>query len=164
MTLVGPWSSNDSDLQDALDAIAAIIQMKRTDMQIAAVDLLNAKAGPPTVLAAVDDSIMAQELFAVISYQHVSTDYTLGDATQFYIGPRSSPKTNYCLQPFGTNLVDGTFTPPVIAKVPAVNPLVNSQSFFPSEDLVLTHNGSGELSGGDGILTVRLFYTLVELD
>jgi hypothetical protein len=125
--------------------------------------LLNAKASPPTVLASVDDAIMAQEIFAVISYQHLTTDYTLGDATEFCIGPRSSPMTNCTLQPFDTDLIDGTFTPPVIAKVPAINPLINTQSFFPSQDLVLTHNGSAELSGGDGILTVRLYYILVEL-
>jgi len=163
MTLVGPWSSNDSDLQDALDSIAALIQVRQSVMVITADQLLNAKASPPMVLASVDDDVMAQEIFAVVSYQSLTTDYTLGDATQFYIGPRSSPTSNYCLQPFGTNLIDGTFTPPVIAKVPAVNPLVNSQAFFPSQDLVLTHNGSAELSGGDGILTVRLYYILVEL-
>ena len=145
-----------SDLQTALDAIAAIIQVKQNVMVISAAQLLNAKASPPTVLASVDDNVMAQEIFAVISYQHVGTDFTLGDATEFCIGPRSSPITDYSLQAFGTNLVDGTFTPPVIAKVPAINPLVNSQAFFPSQDLVLTHNGSAELSGGYGILTVRL--------
>lgn len=162
--LQGPWSSNDSDLQDALNSVAGLIQVCQCVMVITSAQLLQAQANPPTVLAATGDATtMGQELFAVVSYQHLTTDYALGDVTEFYIGPRSSPTSNYCLQPFGANLVDGTFTPPTIAKVPAVNPLVNSQSFFPSQDLVLTHDGSGELSGGDGILTVYLYYILVEL-
>ena len=127
-------------------------------------DLLNALANPPIILPAVDADLIAQELYAQAIYTHLTTDYTLGDATLFYIGPRSSPTSNYVLQPFGTNLVDGTFTSPVIAKIPAINPVVNSLSFFQDQDLVLTHNGSGELTDGDGIVVVRLFYPLLETD
>src|SRR5438045_2281066 len=111
MTLVGPWSTNDDELQDQVDAVNATVRFRETTMVLSANDLLNALASPPTVLAAVDADLIAQELFALVSYEHLTTDYTT-DATLFYIGPRSSPTTNYVLQPFGANLVDGTFTPP----------------------------------------------------
>src|SRR5437867_51665 len=73
-----------------MDALAASInQLRRSTMILSASDLLNALASPPTILPAVDANVVAQELFAVISYQHLTTDYTT-DATQFFIGPRSS--------------------------------------------------------------------------
>src|SRR5947207_15921566 len=104
-----------SEALDNMDALAASINLlRRETIVLSANDLLNALASPPTILPAVDADVIAQELYALAIYQHLTTDYTT-DATEFFIGPRSSPTSNSVLQPYGANLVDGTFTPPVVA-------------------------------------------------
>lgn len=125
--------------------------------QLSASDLLNMLATPPSVLAGVASS-MHHPILAVVQYNPVTTDYTLGDATELIIAPRANVPDNV-LQPINATVLDGSGGPgSIVAVAPAANAVQGLTSVFAGTDLVITHNGTGELTGGDGTATVTLYY------
>lgn len=132
-------------------------------VQISSAQLKNMKALPITILPALPSGVMAQPLFATFQYKPVSVDYELGDAGNLFIGSAVQPTSLYTLAPLAADILDGSNPGNLIGKMPASNVLVAPQSQFENQALVLTHDGSSEITSGDGTVVVTLAYQTVVL-
>lgn len=137
----------------------AVVSVLSTVTVLQPSDLLSAQSTPPILAPAQGDGKMIQALFATLEYNPVSTDYTLGDIADIYIGPQGNPTTQNVLQPVPATLLDGSGGPgSVISLSPPVNVITAQKAIFNNLPLVLSHDGSVELLNGDGTLTVTLYY------
>lgn len=129
---------------------------------LTATQILNLKGTPVEVVPAFGDGFMTVPLTATMQYIPTTVDYTLNGATQLFIGNPTNPLTTDILQPASTALLDGTNGPgSVVAVMPATNAGLSNKSWFNNSNLVLTQNGSVELTNGDGILVVKVYYVLI---
>lgn len=132
--------------------------------QISSAQLLAAKASPVVVLPSLGPGFIPQELLAVFIYRPVTVDYNVGDATLLFIGPAINPTQNNALQSLPVTILDGSKGPGnVIGKMPVVNLVFVAQSQLEDQALVLTHNGTAEITLGDGTATVFLYHYSVPL-
>lgn len=155
-------------VSQALDNLDAALsgggRLGTKSVAISSAQLLNMKAAPVEIIAAMS-GFAALPLSAAIQYIPVSVDYVLGDATFLYIGSAVNPITvTNALAPISASVLDGTNGPGnVIGLFPSLNVLLTAQSWFDNQALVLTHDGSAELTTGDGTAVVTLAYLLITL-
>lgn len=146
---VGPWTG---DQTASLNSFVTTLTQTQLETML---------AHPPTVVPPQGTNFMLHPVFATLQYMPNSVDYTLGDVTQFFIGPAGSPTVNNVLQPISATLMDGSGGPgDVIAVSPAANVAQGQEPIFANTALVITHNGTGELTGGDGTATVTVYYVV----
>jgi hypothetical protein len=156
----GAVNWRDAIVRDALalgagSDMAATLQSHVTELSQS--DLSNMLATPPVVLSALA-GFMHHPTLVVIQYHPVTVDYTIGDATELIIAPRASLANNV-LQPINATLLDGSGGPgSVVSIAPAANVAQGLTTVFAGTDLIITHNGTGELFDGDGTATVTLYY------
>jgi hypothetical protein len=138
--------------------------LRTVRVEVSAAQLLAMKA-TPVVVVPVLGGFAVYPISAVINYYPVSVDYALGDATSLYIGSAVNPiSVTNVLPPIPAAILNGSGGPGnVIGMYPGSNALVVAQSWIANQPLVLTHNGSAELTLGDGtvVVTLSLFMAAV---
>lgn len=133
----------------------------RVVVPISPAELKSLKASPKVILPSLGPGLIAREGFAVFQYIPATVDYTLGNATQLVICSGADPMTHSLnvLQTLPASILDGSSGPGnLIGKMSAINALVGPQSWFESQPLILSHDGSAEITSGDGSAEVTLFY------
>ena len=124
-------------------------------------DIMNMLNNPVTILPAQGPGTQTFPIFAVLQYDQNTTDYNLGSATQFFIGPAPNPMVNNVLQPCGTNLINGSNGPgSQVAVMPQANVVLVPIAAVENVDLVITQNGNTEFTMGDGTLFVVMYYIM----
>lgn len=150
-----------SEMLDNIDdAMSSGGTLKTVRVAISAAQLLSMKAAPVTLIPAASGSA-PMPLAASLQYKPVSADYALDDATSLYIGSSVNPiSVTNVLPPIPADILAGAGGPGnTLALVPGVQVLKTAQSWFDNRSLVLTHNGTGELTLGNGtaVVTLTLF-------
>jgi hypothetical protein len=139
------------------DALSSGGRLKTITVEISSDQLLAMKAAPVVLIAAVS-GVAPMPLVASLQYKPVSADYALGDATSLYIGSAVNPiSVTNVLPPIPADILAGVGGPGnTLALCAGSQVLTTAQSWFDNQSLVLTHNGTGELTLGDGTLVVTL--------
>lgn len=152
------------DLANALlNNVDSVLSAARVRVLISQSQLQNMKATPPVILPALPPGVMAEVLFATIQYVPVSADYAIGDAANLFIASAVNPTSLFVVSPFAASILSGAGGPgKVVAKSPKVL-LSGAQSQFENQPLVLTHDGSAEITSGNGTLVVSLAFQTVTL-
>lgn len=136
----------------------------QVQVQVSSADLLNLKANPKVLLPSLGTGVLAQMLFGIFQYKPNTVDYSIGDAANLVIGSAVNPANLNSLQPISASVLTGAGGPGnVIHKIPFANVVSGAQSQFESQDLVLTHDGSAEITSGDGTAVVTLAYQTVQI-
>lgn len=152
----------------ALDNIDAALSaggtMKTVSVAVSSAQLLAMKATPVELIAAAP-GVAVMPLSVVLQYLPVSVDYALGDATSLYIGSDVNPiSVTNVLPPLAADQLSGAAGPGnTLQLCPGSQVLKTTQSWFDNQSLVLTHNGSAELTLGDGTVVVTLACLLVSV-
>lgn len=138
-----------------------LTHVNSVSVDVSSDDLLNAKAAPIVLIPALDSGFIVVPTTAIFQYKTVATDYTLGDATQLFIGSSVNPLVVDVLLPIPATILSGGTPGNMIGVFPAGNAVSYTQSWFENQSLVLTHNGTAELTLGDGTATVKVYYTVI---
>lgn len=140
-----------------------------TDVSVAITALssdqfLTLKANPVIVVPSPGSGFALVPISASFQYLPVSVDYTLGSVTNLYIGGAVNPLTLNSLHPIPATILDGSSGPGnVLGLAPASNTIVANQSWFDNQALVITQDGSAELTAGNGNAVVKVYYSVVAL-
>jgi hypothetical protein len=146
---------------EALDNVDAAFssggQFRTISVLISSAQLLAMKAVPIELVPAMPGFVIKPS-DAAIQYIPVSVDYALGDATSLYIGSAVNPTdTTNVIPPIPAAILAGTGGPGnTISFFPPAIPVAVPQSWFENQAIVLAHNGSAELTLGDGTARVTL--------
>lgn len=150
-----------SEMLDNLDdALSSGGRFKTVSIAISAAQL-SALKGTPAVLIPAVSGVAVIPLAASLQYIPVSADYALGDATFLYIGSSVNPiSVTNVLPPIPADILAGAGGPGnTLAFCPGSQVLKTAQSWFDNQAMVLTHNGTSELTLGNGtaVVTLSLF-------
>lgn len=137
-------------------------RLKTVSIPVSSAQLQVMKA-TPVVLIAATSGLAVMPLAAVIQYIPVSADYSLGGATSLYIGSAVNPiSVTNVLPPIPADLLSGAAGPGnTLALCPGFQVLKTAQSWFDNQALVLTHDGSTEMTLGDATLVVTIACLIV---
>jgi hypothetical protein len=160
----GPAAMVSQALDNIDSALSSGGAFKTASVSISSAQLLAMMGTPVQILPAMPGCIV-QPMAAMFQYIAVTTGYALGDATSLYIGSVVNPiDVTNVLQPIPGTILDGATVPGnVVGLFPASNVLVTAQSWFENQALVLTHNGSSELTLGDGTAVVTVCFMQVSV-
>jgi hypothetical protein len=151
------------EMLDNIDtALSSGGTLKTISVAISSDQLLAMKAAPIELIPAVS-GVAVMPLAASLQYIPVSADYALGDATSLYIGSSVNPiSVTNVLPPIAADQLAGAGGPGnTLALCPGSQVLTSAQSWFDNQAMVLTHNGTAELTLGDGTVVVTLSLVLV---
>lgn len=163
-----PGCGEDGLVSEMLDNVDAALsaggQLKTVSVPISSAQLLAMKGVPVELVPAVP-GLIAMPLSAAIQYKPVSVDYALGDATSLYMGSEVNPiSVTNVLAPIAADILAGAAGPgDTLAFSPGQEVVVTAQSWFDNQALVLTHNGSAELTLGDGTVVVSLWLMIARV-
>jgi hypothetical protein len=163
-----PGQGSAAMVSQALDNIDAAFssggRLKTFSVAISSAQLQN-MLGTPIVLIPAVSGVAVMPLAAVLQYLPVSADYALGDATKLYIGSAVNPiSVTNVLPPVPADILSGAAGPGnTLALCPGFQVLKTAQSWFDNQSLVLTHDGTGELTLGDATVVVTLACLLVSV-
>jgi hypothetical protein len=131
--------------------------LRTVRVEISSAQLLAMK-GIPVVLIPAASGSAPMPLAASLQYIPVSADYALGDTTSLYIGSAVNPiSVTNVLAPIPADILSGAGGPGnTLALCAGSQMLTTAQSWFDNQSLVLTHNGTGELTLGNGTAVVTL--------
>lgn len=128
---------------------------------VTSAQLLNMKASPIVLISALGAGFTIHPTQVIFQYLPVSVDYTLGDATGLYIGSVVNPLSLNTVQAIPATILNGSSGPGnVIGEAPGSNSIIAAQSWFENQDIVLTHNGSAEITSGNGTAVVKVYFNV----
>jgi hypothetical protein len=163
-----PGQGSPEMVSQALDNIDSAFsgggRLTTISVPISSAQLLAMLATPVELIPAVS-GVAVMPLAAVLQYIPVSVDYALGDATSLYIGSAVNPiSVTNVLPPLAADQLSGAAGPGnTLALCPGSQVLKTAQSWFDNQALVLTHNGTAELTLGDATVVVTLACLLVSV-
>jgi hypothetical protein len=155
------WAEYVGEALDNIDdAMSSGGRLKTYTVAISSAELLAMKGSPVVLIPAVSGSA-PMPLGASLQYIPVSADYALGEATSLYIGSSVNPiSVTNILPPIPADILAGAGGPGnTLALCPGTQVLTSAQSWFDNQAMVLTHNGTSELTLGNGtaVVTLSLF-------